>query len=593
MKHIKAFYQHFYNDSISLRGQMFNISMMLCTIVGVVGVIANIAQGAALVSSLTSLIIPIGTIVLLLLCHKTKNYRVGSFIVGIVLCFIFIPILFFLSGGIHSGMIVYMILGAVVLFLLMGDKTIDWVIMIALYLVINGGCIVISYFYPSLLTPISTNKLLYFDVFIAFIITSLLITVILSFQIKIFKKEQKRANEALKAKDEFLANMSHEIRTPLNAVIGVSEIQMRQKGTLPPDTLDDIKKIHSSGKILLQIINDILDIAKIGSGNFKILNSDYQVASMLNDTIQMNKVRIGDKDIEFCVEINSKVPAILYGDELRIRQILNNLLSNAFKYTIAGTVTLEITCEELKGTSEPNVWMQYSVKDTGFGIKEDDLARLFGKYEKVEDVKLKKIEGTGLGLAITQDLIKMMGGNISVSSEYGKGSAFTVRLPQKIVDSTPIGEEVANAISSFEYRDEEKVANDIHYKSFKGKRALVVDDIDINLYITKELLLPYDIEVDCVESGIEAIEIIRRGNVKYDIIFMDHMMPEMNGIDATTIIREDIDTDYAKEVSIIALTANAVVGNREMFLSNGFQEFLSKPIDPRKLNEVVMQWLKD
>jgi len=394
--------------------------------------------------------------------------------------------------------------------------------------------------------------------------------------------------KANNAKSVFLANMSHEMRTPLNAIIGLTWLSLENEG-LDRETQYNLEKAHNAGTTLLGIVNDILDISKIESGKLELMPNEYNVASLVNDTITQNLLRIGEKPIALKLDIDKDTYASLYGDELRLKQIMNNLLSNAIKYTAEGEVELTAYCAR----DGEEVWLTIKVRDTGQGIKPEDLNKLFYDYAQLDMKTNRKIEGTGLGLSITKKLCDLMDGSIEVESEYGKGSVFTVRLKQTYVNEAVIGPEVVSSLNSFRYSDGRR------NKEIKLKRinlpyahVLVVDDNQTNLDVARGLMKPYGMRIDCVDSGQKAIDAISFEEGKFDAIFMDQMMPGMDGIEAAKHIR-GLPSDYAKNIPIIALTANAVTGSEEMFLNSGFQAFLSKPIDIARLDAVIRQWLRD
>jgi len=395
------------------------------------------------------------------------------------------------------------------------------------------------------------------------------------------------AEESSKSKSTFLATMSHEMRTPLNAVIGLSELTL--DGKISGEEKENIEKVYTAGMVLLGIINDILDISKIESGKFELNPVEYSLPSLINDTITLNTMRIEEKPISFKLFIEETLPSELYGDDLRIKQIFNNILSNAFKYTKAGIVEWHISWDR----NGNDIWLTSSVKDSGIGIRKEDMERLFQNYSQIDLKSHRKIEGTGLGLSLTKRMVEMMGGNIIVDSEYGRGSTFTIRFKQGYVNDIPIGPTVVEKLKNFKFIDEK---HQQHARLVRlplpYARVLVVDDVEPNLVVVKGILKPYGMQVDCVTSGKDAIAQIKKG-IKYNAVFMDHMMPEMDGIEATRIIRNEIDNDIAKTVPIIALTANAIRGNEEMFLSAGFQAFLSKPIDINVMDAVIRQWVRD
>ncbi|GHV34605.1 hypothetical protein FACS18949_10970 [Clostridia bacterium] len=396
------------------------------------------------------------------------------------------------------------------------------------------------------------------------------------------------AEDANESKSRFLATMSHEIRTPMNAIIGIAQMQL-QGGELSDEQRGAIYKIFTSGQSLLGIINDILDLSKIETGKLEIESHEYDVPSLINDTIQLNIIRIASKPIEFVLELDENLPARLYGDELRIKQILNNLLSNAFKYTVSGKITLSVELRLTYDENAPdNIVIIFKVADTGQGMKPEQLKMLFDEYSRFNTKVNRTVEGTGLGMSITKKLVDLMHGSIEVSSVFGEGSTFTVSITQSIVNNDRIGRELAEKLRNFEFGSE-KLSSELKFtrEDMSYGRVLIVDDVETNLYVAEGLLSPYGLKIETVTSGFAAIDKVKNGEI-YDIILMDHMMPEMDGIETTKKMRE---LGYTKP--IIALTANAITGSDKMFKANGFDEFISKPIDVRLLNSLLKTFVRD
>jgi len=387
-----------------------------------------------------------------------------------------------------------------------------------------------------------------------------------------------------KSKGFFLAQMSHEIRTPMNAILGISEIQLLDKN-LSANAEEGYKKIYESGNLLLNIINDILDFSKIDAGKLEIVCEKYDVPSLINDAVQLNRLRFEGKNITFKINLDKDTPHELVGDELRIKQIMFNLLSNAFKYTEEGEVELSVYSED---KNKETAVLILCVKDTGQGMTQDQVSRIFEEYTRFNMNTNRGISGTGLGMSITKRLIDMMKGNIKVESKAGEGSVFTVRLPQVRCGEVVCGEEIAKSMREFSFKNStlQKKTQIIHEHMPYG-RVLVVDDVESNLLVAKGLLMPYGLNIETVKSGFEAIEKITE-NKDYDIVFMDHMMPKMDGLKTTQILRE---LGYTQP--IVALTANAVIGQEEMFLANGFDSFISKPIDSRELNYILIELIRN
>jgi PAS domain S-box-containing protein len=503
-----------------------------------------------------------------------------------------------------------------------------------------------------------------------------------------YRAAEEAAKAASRAKSDFLAKMSHEIRTPMNAIIGMAELALRTNDL--NTAREHLITIKQAGANLISIINDILDFSKIETGKLEIVPVDYLFSSLINDVINIIRMRVVDTQIRFLVNIDSKIPDALTGDEIRIRQVLLNILSNAVKYTEKGFVTFTVYEEN---TDENTVTLIMEIMDTGKGIRQEDLANLFIEYKQLDQEHNRGIEGTGLGLTITRSIVLAMGGKIDVYSEYGKGSSFTVTLPQIVrshkvlaevenpdkkkvliyerreifadsivltIDNLGVSSTVVSTDSEFNERMMKQkfdfifisfelyinnkdeilkyestsqiviltefgetipdsnlnvismpahaisIANILNGKSSKftyddnnelivsftapQANILVVDDIITNLNVAKGLLSPYETEITLCKSGMMALNAIK--NNRYDLIFMDHRMPEMDGIETTHRIRAMGDQDpYYKNVPIIALTADAVSGVKEMFLESGLNDFLSKPIDTIKLNSVMEKWI--
>ena len=394
--------------------------------------------------------------------------------------------------------------------------------------------------------------------------------------IQSMETQKEQAISSNVSKGRFLANMSHEIRTPINVVLGMDAMILRESNDekIKEYALD----IQTAGQTLLSLINDILDFSKIESGKMEIIPVEYDFSSVIHDISNMTLAKIGQKDLKLNINIDNNLPFKLFGDEVRIRQVLVNLMTNAVKYTNEGSVTLTVSGVK----QEENIILTFSVEDTGIGIKEEDIPKLFEEFERIEEKRNRNIEGTGLGMNITTSLLSMMGGKLNVESVYGKGSKFWFELEQPIIDAEPIGNlEERIRMQTLEYNyDVTFVAPDAY--------VLVVDDNEINRKVFINLLKDTKIQIDEAESGMECLELVK--SRYYDLIFLDHMMPKMDGIETLHHMKEE--KDYpCKDTSVIVLTANAISGAKEMYLSEGFDEFLSKPIVPEKLEKMIQQML--
>ncbi len=392
------------------------------------------------------------------------------------------------------------------------------------------------------------------------------------------RREEQQARAKSEAKSSFLANMSHEIRTPINAILGMNEMILRECGD--GNIISYAKDIERAGNTLLSLINDILDFSKIEAGNMEIVLVEYGLSSVINDVVNLIQVKISQKDLAFKLDIDETLPETLYGDEMRIRQVIVNILNNAVKYTNEGSVTLSVHGRYL---DEETIQLQIDVSDTGIGIKEEDMENLFGTFQRLDMDRNRTVEGTGLGLAITQNLLKLMSGDIEVSSVYGQGSTFSIKLPQMVLDKKPIGNLKERYRMTAENRAE-------YHESFTAPdaRILVVDDTPMNLTVVKGLLKKTKLAIDTATSGMECLEMTAA--IRYDCIFLDYRMPEMDGTTTLKKLRAAKENPN-RETPVIVLTANALSGAREKFLVEGFDDYLTKPVETMKLEQTLIRFL--
>ncbi|MBR5337019.1 MAG: response regulator [Lachnospiraceae bacterium] len=392
--------------------------------------------------------------------------------------------------------------------------------------------------------------------------------------------ENERALAATRAKSAFLSNMSHEIRTPINAILGMNEMVLRE--SRDTGILEYSESIRTAGHTLLGLVNDILDFSKIEAGKIEIIPVDYDLSSLINDLVNMVQTRADDKGLTLNLDIDENIPKLLNGDDVRIKQIITNILTNAVKFTDKGSVTFSMGYEKMSD-GEDYVLLKVSVKDTGIGIREEDKKKIFAEFERVEEGKNRHIEGTGLGMSITRSLLEMMGSTLNVESEYGKGSIFSFSLLQKVVKWEPLEDYQAA------YQNHVKERK-IYKERFTAPEAevLVVDDNHMNLMVFRALIKQTLVKVDLVEDGMGCLA--RTGRKKYDIIFLDHMMPVMDGIETLHEMRADMDNKNL-DTPVICLTANAISGSRDKYIAEGFDDYMSKPIDANKLEEMMMEYL--
>ncbi len=518
--------------------------------------------------------------VLTLFCLSKGWLRVSIRILVIALVFGVVPALFFFGGGLEGGGVLWIIFAFMYVGLVLHDR---WrKIMFSFLAVMAVGCYLASYYHPELVYHHS-REFFHVDSFVSLVVVGVMCYVMTWVQGRLFseeneraKKEAERAEELTRSQNRFFSSMSHEIRTPINSILGLNELILRDQEA-SDEIVRDASGIQGSGKMLLALINDILDFSKIEAGSMDIVPVDYRVGDMLSELVNMMWLRAHDKGLGFEVTIDPEVPMVLYGDEVRIKQIIINLLNNAIKYTKEGQVGLRV---ESRDDGEDRVELVISVYDTGMGIKKEDMPYLFDAFKRVDEGKNRHIEGTGLGLSIVKQLIELMEGTITVNSIYGEGSTFTFTIKQKVTDHTFVGE--------LNIHNQQSVRRNAYESSFMAPEAriLIVDDNEMNLEVERRLLEDTDMAIDVAKSGKEALE--RSLKVHYDAIFMDHLMPGMDGIECLESIREQ-SGGLNRNTPVIVLTANAGSENRELYNQAGFDGYLVKPVSGEAMEEILIR----
>ena len=511
-----------------------------------------------------------------------RNNKIGivSKIMAIALTFIIIPVTFIFGGGIQGVAVPWMIFAYLYIGLALTEQ---WkTIMIIVHTVLILSLIYAGYLFPEFIRE-RERSVIFLDCALSVVEVGIICFVMTRFQMWMFSEENKRAKEETikveelnSSQNRFFSSMSHEIRTPINSILGLNEIILRQE-----DASEEIRRdaggIQGAGRMLLAIINDILDFSKIEAGKMEIVPVNYNLASTVSEIVNMIWLKAQQKGLELKIEIDPSIPAGLFGDEVRIKQILVNLLNNAVKYTNEGTVTLHI---EKEASKDDQVALTFTVSDTGMGIKQDTIPYLFDAFRRIDEEKNSKIEGTGLGLSIVKQLVDLMGGKITVNSVYTQGSSFIVTLWQTVVRYDAIGEVDIKSYGA-------SMGKGGYSAGFTAPdvNVLIVDDNEMNLEVEKKLLKGTEITVDTAMSGQDAL--LMTSVNRYDIIFMDHLMPEMDGIECMHKIRQQ-PTGLNNKAPIIVLTANAGSENKELYASSGFEDYLVKPVSGRMLEDMII-----
>lgn len=578
----KKMIQAIRDPNLSLQERLFR----LITMVGLSGLVAGILVGVAVgENAVNNIALLIAFVIFACITYFTLHYhkiQFGAVLMASVIIYLVLPYNFLTTGGVYGGGPVWFLFGVV--FICLGVRRKARYILIISSVILDAVCYYIAYCHPEYIIP-HTVRMAYVDSFTTLIIVAIWVCGMILFQNAIYRsenalaqKQKKEIEELNQMQNRFFSSMSHEIRTPINTIIGLNEMILREN--VSEEVATDARNIQSASKMLLTLINDILDMSKIESGKMDIVPVTYNVGDMLSDIVNMIWVRAKEKGLEFHVDVDQTLPSQLLGDEVRIKQILINVLNNAVKYTSEGSVTLSIQCKKME---KGNVQISYSVTDTGMGIKKENIPFLFSAFKRADEVQNRYIEGTGLGLSIVKQLVELMGGEIAVNSVYTKGSTFVITLLQEVVGEAEIGEinlETRHALNARE-----------HYKqSFEAPKAhiLIVDDSDTNLMVAEKLLRDTKVKIDTATSGKECLEKTLQN--RYEVIFMDHLMPSMNGIECIHKIRKQTG-GLNQTTPVVALTANAGSENQALYRREGFDGYLLKPVSGIELETELLRHL--
>ena len=574
--------EYIFNPSVPLHNRIFTVSSITATVMLTIIFIWDIFIGEIFLKLITLAVCIVSMVVCVGLSLKLGRVSIFATIMSLAIIFIVLPIEFFTGGGVYGCTPIWY--AYAFLFISLNKPGKKKIIYLVTLSVVGIACYIIAYNFPRVVHA-HTAKIAYLDSAASLIGVGLMLVITVVFLMRIYSAEKDRAekqaveiDEMNRAQSHFFSSMSHEIRTPINTIVGLNEMILRED--VSDEVIEDSQGIQVASRMLLHLINDILDMSKIESGQMELTTSVYHTGDMLSEVVGMLWGRAKDKGLDFHVNVSPDLPGELSGDEMRIKQILINVVNNAIKYTNSGSVTLTIQCGKKENDIQNII---YSVTDTGMGIKKESIPYLFTAFKRVDEEKNKYIEGTGLGLSIVKQLVDLMGGKITVNSVYTKGSTFIIEIPQTVINDAAIGDYQVKEKSGMVKKEEYVVSF-----TAPDAKVLVVDDNVSNQMVVTKLLRDTKVLVDTADSGKDALN--KMLETKYDVIFMDHMMPEMDGIECLHLLREQ-KGGLCKNAKVVALTANAGSESQALYAREGFDGYLLKPITGHELEKELYRQL--
>ena len=581
------------SDELDVKHKLQNMLLTISIVGSGISVLIVFLLNESLMSKALSTFCLLSLIIAFYISAVRRKKTAGTMIVFIVINLIIFPLMFYFNGGVYSGVPIWLTFGLIYPWLVCEGAM--CIVMFVLNAIMTVVCFGVQYWLPELfIVPTSRDltQWIIIDSVQVIILVAAILGIAIKYQVYIYNQQQKKMLEQEKqlrdamslsdksnaAKTDFLVRMSHEIRTPINAVLGMDEMILRESND--ETILGYATNIQSAGQLLLAVINDVLDFSKIESGKLELIPAEYSIQQMMNDCYNMIVMRAEKKNLLLEIHNDPNMPSRLIGDEIRVRQMIINLLTNAVKYTSAGKITMTLGFQRI---SDDKIILKVSVRDTGMGISPENQQELFSDFNRLDETNTRNIEGTGLGLSITKRLVDKMEGKIGVESTLGVGSIFRFEIPQQIASDIPTGRFTPNRIITNE------ISKDYHERfQAPAARILVVDDVKLNIDVLKGLLKSTRVRVDAAYSGIECLGLVQKNS--YDLIFMDHVMPEMDGVQTFQYMKKLVDCPN-HNVPVIALTANAMAGAKEEYTALGFADYLAKPVQSDKLEQLLMEYL--